>query len=297
MTAVGGPPWFAYKQDGSIHCSGVPERLKHYPPLEKRGIVLVDSHKPGVVFGTGTDDINYIVKVLDLETEELAIYERLLCHLDDPTNHIVPCEIDRSEHPLLIMPMLQPVFHIVSVYCKSERQLLRVFFELIEGLEYLHRLHIVHMDLCHGNLLTAMPWDAAAHVRIVPYRLYIIDFDSSRQLEFGPGKQHAITLPETQMEPPKGLTHFDPYSWDVYCLGRVLEFLAKDYCETRWRMPRIAQWYAKWLIGDERGCRTVCHCRPTARTARLILACIRLLGPLLDMYDILLTKFSMRRTA
>ena len=33
--------------------------------------------------------------------------------------------------------------------------------------------------------------------------------------------------------------------------------------------------YVQWLAGYERGCMRACHCRPTARRARHILAMIR----------------------
>ncbi|OSC98235.1 hypothetical protein PYCCODRAFT_1011680 [Trametes coccinea BRFM310] len=51
------------------------------------------------MFGTGNEDINYIVKILDPETQELLIYERLLCHLDDPANHTVPSSLARTAAP------------------------------------------------------------------------------------------------------------------------------------------------------------------------------------------------------
>lgn len=67
-------------------------------------------------------------------------------------------------------------------------------------------------------------WDTAAkHESVVKNRIYIIDFDTSRQFSLGPGVQQAITLPGTVQVPPNGLTSFDPYSWDVYCMGRTLE--------------------------------------------------------------------------
>lgn len=65
------------------------------------------------------------------------------------------------------------------------------------------------------------------HDTVVDHRLYIIDFNISRQFALGPGVQRAITLPGAQLEPPNGLEHFDPYSWDVYCAGRTLEFIAE----------------------------------------------------------------------
>lgn len=52
-------------------------------------------------------------------------------------------------------------------------------------------------------------------------RVYIIDFDRSRQLEFGPGRQSPIELPSTQYKHPLQMTSFDPYSWDVYCMGKL----------------------------------------------------------------------------
>ncbi|KAI9069812.1 hypothetical protein FKP32DRAFT_1753634 [Trametes sanguinea] len=281
-----GPPWFARHPDGSIHFSGVPERLKVHPALEQRGITLAAPSKPGVVFRTNNPEgADHVVKVLDLATEELPIYERLLRDIDNPANHTVPCETERSGHPILIMPMLSRLYSVVNFDCKSQSQLLRFFYQLVEGVDYLHRSHIVHMDLCSGNVLAGMPRDAKFNPVVKPHRVYIIDFDTARQYELGPGVQQAIELPETQIVPPKGLTHFDPYSWDVYCLGRVLEWIMKEYCKEKQGIPRIAQWYIDWLIGDEQGCRGVCRCRPTARTARLFLAVLCLRGPLFDIHD------------
>ena len=40
-------------------------------------------------------------------------------------------------------------------------------------------------------------------------------------------------------------------------------------------LPRIVKRYTQWLIGNERGCRAACRCRPTAHRARQILAMVR----------------------
>ena len=80
-------------------------------------------------------------------------------------------------------------------------------------------------DVCHDNFVVAVSEDAEAHPAVAPRRTYLIDFDTSRQLTLGPGVHSAITLPPTQITPPSGLKHFDPYSWDVYCLGHVFEDL------------------------------------------------------------------------
>ncbi len=77
-------------------------------------------------------------------------------------------------------------------------------------------------DLHPDNLVVGTRQTAAEHERVVENRIYIIDFDQSRQFTLGPGVQRAITLPDTVHDPPNGLTSFDPYSWDVYCMGRTL---------------------------------------------------------------------------
>ncbi|KAI9069817.1 hypothetical protein FKP32DRAFT_1671074 [Trametes sanguinea] len=221
------------EESGHKEQLGIPERLKNHRALKERGISarLAGVFKPGVVFYTvpSEDYPCVVVKILDLATEELPIYERLLRHLDHPANHTIPCEIERSEHPLLIMPMLGSITTRLVPSCKSQSDLLRAFYSLVEGVDYLHRLHIAHMDLSPDNCLVGVRSTEAPTV--VPGRVYIPDFNTSRQLELGPGEQHAITLPGSQIRPPNGLRHFDPYSWDMYCVGHVFAWMLKVYCE------------------------------------------------------------------
>ncbi|KAM5541275.1 hypothetical protein V8D89_005204 [Ganoderma adspersum] len=40
-------------------------------------------------------------------------------------------------------------------------------------------------------------------------------------------------------------------------------------------LPWIPRLYAQWLVGNERGCTSVCHCRPTAPRARQVLTILR----------------------
>ena len=77
-------------------------------------------------------------------------------------------------------------------------------------------------DLCHPNVLAAAVGDEAHDPRLRAARVYIIDFDRSRQLELKPGAQGAIALPPTVCRPPLGIMHLDPYSWDMYCVGTLL---------------------------------------------------------------------------
>ncbi|KAH9886284.1 hypothetical protein C8Q73DRAFT_285790 [Cubamyces lactineus] len=281
----GGPPWFAYFPDGSVRLGGVPERLLHHPEMHRRGITLTDALKPAVVFRAASDKPAYVVKVLDLDTEELQIYERLLSDIDSPRNHTIPCDIYREGHPLLIMPYVNTLSSLVEDANRSPSQLLDMFCQLTEGVEYLHSLHIAHLDICEGNVIAALPYDAQYHPSVVARKIYLIDFNTSKQLRLGPGVQHAITLPPTQIPPPDDLKHFDPYSWDVYCLGRLCQDVIESYSYDGRKVPWIAQWYARWLLGKEQGCHTVCRCRPTARTARRMLFVIRFLLPVVELCE------------
>ena len=85
-------------------------------------------------------------------------------------------------------------------------------------------------DICPANLLAATPREAALDGRITAGKLYLIDFDRSLDLRLadgglgpGPGTHRAVRLPRAQFAPPAGVTHLDPYAWDVHCAGRVLE--------------------------------------------------------------------------
>ena len=50
--------------------------------------------------------------------------------------------------------------------------------------------------------------------------VYIIDFGYSVRLDAGPGRQTAVDLPNTVWKRPRdGMTRFDPYAWDMFCLG------------------------------------------------------------------------------
>ncbi|KAI0357959.1 hypothetical protein OH77DRAFT_1318254 [Trametes cingulata] len=291
MSSLGeGPPWFAERSDGTVHYGAVPERLVYHPVLQERGIVLHRPIKPGVVFVTYNSHSSeaiakdHVVKVLDLNTEELAIYERLLRDTNSSANHTLPCEIIRAGHPLLLMPFLDNIYTYLPALCRRRKlgPLLRAFHDLAEGVEYLHGKHIAHLDLCVGNVVVAGPRTAAFHETVIPHRVYIIDYDTAKQFALGPGHQHAIVLPETQVTPPHGLVEFDPYSWDIYCLGRLFQWMTQCYYRGHGPPSRVAQWFATWLVGDERGCSGVCRCRPTARTVRRVLDVLIWVAPLID---------------
>ncbi|KAH9853203.1 hypothetical protein C2E23DRAFT_778132 [Lenzites betulinus] len=270
MSTDPNPPWYVFSPDGRCDPAGIPDRLLHHPTIQERGLVPARPIVPGVVFATVANP-DFVIKVLNTDREEHAIYKRLLSDMNRSNNHTVPFELTQTGHPLLIMPFLDRMRWIHEGRW-STPEAMDVILQFVEGVDYLHSLHIVHMDICQMNVLAGREHcTAPLHQDVVVDRLYIIDFDSSKQFALGPGVQPAILLPDTQTDKPNGLELLDPYSWDVYCVGRTIEEVMKrvqDQSEFRkTRPPWIATKCIQWLIGNERGCPGVCRCRPTARTA------------------------------
>ncbi|PIL34758.1 hypothetical protein GSI_02545 [Ganoderma sinense ZZ0214-1] len=264
----------------------VPESLKSHPELVKRGIALDYSLNIGSVYATAVLKPPYfVVKVLNPANEEEAITDRLQ-HDPSPRNHLIPCEIIRSDRSLLVMPYVReidsPILRHSSPFMRL-CVLLKLFHQIAEGVDHLHRLRIAHIDLCFGNVMVAIDETEREHPRTTAGRVYIIDFDRSRQLDLGPGRQLPIELPSTQCKPPLNMKSFDPYSWDVYCMGKLFEQLTQEAFCLHSGPPWFLKKLCKWVIGDERGCSGVCRCRPTARRVALIFSVVRFAAGLLEI--------------
>ncbi|PIL34768.1 hypothetical protein GSI_02555 [Ganoderma sinense ZZ0214-1] len=258
----------------------VPDWLKDHPDLRARGIVLHQAMEPyKSIYYTarpyGSTIQQYVVKVLDPTTEECSINERLQNNLSSP-NHGLPCEVIPSEPRLLVMPFVGGL-NSINYMNRPTSFFLDVYYQIIEGVEYLHRLQIAHLDICFGNIASASPYQASTDARLVAGKVYLIDFHTSRQLALGPGLQPPIVLPPSQVDKPLDVTTLDPYSFDVYCAGKVMQRVLLYTALKEPDFPWIPVRYAQWVVGNERerGCTGVCRCRPTARRARQVLTVLR----------------------
>ncbi|KAI0666122.1 hypothetical protein C8Q78DRAFT_984804 [Trametes maxima] len=279
MPDTGPPPWpLAKHPDGSPDPIGIPGWLKSHPELRRRGIVLSETLKPSYVFATNWRDRTvaaYAVKLVEPDTEEATIYERL-GHDTTSSNPCIPCEVVRSGQPdLLIMPHIYDIDY-VNYRMLSLSSVLDMFLQIVKGIEYLHARHIAHLDVCVGNTLIAFDQHVRFNPQLATNKVYLIDFHTSRQLDFGPGHQHAVPITVSQVKPPLGLKHFDPYSWDVYCMSDLWEYMTESKYGLGATRPWLVLRITRWLIGNERGCTGPCHCRPTARTVRRVLTVVRL---------------------
>ena len=109
----------------------------------------------------------YHIKILDTDTEEAAIFQRL-SQLPDPRNHIIPGELTHPEagHPLLIMPSLSD-FHALIGFDAPLSQALGMYLQLMEvctstdiltdvsgDIEIIgHRVHAQLTDSAYGTVL------------------------------------------------------------------------------------------------------------------------------------------------
>ncbi|KAI0737957.1 hypothetical protein C8Q80DRAFT_1275987 [Daedaleopsis nitida] len=255
-----------------------PEWLENHSELIHRNIALEVPLKPFCVWRTSflKEIPQYAVKLITSDgPQEADIYD-ILNTLDTTSpNHSLPCDVIRpttdTEEPFLIMPWLEDIIF----YDRSKwgiRPLLEIFRQVIEGIEFLHRLQIAHMDMYDGQILIATKRQVVYHEQLEAGKIYIIDFGEAQRLQYGPGHQPAIELPECNCKPPLGMTRFDPYSWDIYCTGIMFRSLANRMSRYIKRdVPWVVRRYTDWLVGTERGCTAVCHCRPSARRARQVL--------------------------
>ncbi|KAI0668056.1 hypothetical protein C8Q78DRAFT_980377, partial [Trametes maxima] len=227
----------------------------------------------------------YAVKI-DREDAGLEdeIYEYLLLRFSaDRRNqcHTLPCEVVRDRAggrpSVLVMPHVTDVNRLGG-YIVTEWTLsgfLAVFLQVVEGVEFMHEHRVVHMDICSGNTAAACRREVQEHLHLTEGNMYFIDFETAQRLSAGPGIQCAVPLPETQVVPPDGMDRMDPYSWDMYCVGKLFEDMAECVYRRKGPPPWLVKRIAGWLVGDERGCTGVCRCRPTARRVRQVLSVLR----------------------
>ncbi len=72
------------------------------------------------------------------------------------------------------------------------------------------------------------PLELEYHQHLELDKIYLIDFGGAKILELGPGHQPAIDLPESQIgKPNPSMERFDPYAWDVYCVGMTFNMLTQ----------------------------------------------------------------------
>lgn len=159
---VGSTPWLSQTASKSIRryneealCSRM-LRSRYVREKQAQAQTLIPAQ--GVVYSTfDADRPRYVVKILDLDTEERAIYQLLLGD-PDPANHTVPGELTQLGYPLLIMPHLSS-YHYLCPQEFSLSETLAMFAQLIEVGLAVPRLYVnlAHIPRPAGCRVSASP--------------------------------------------------------------------------------------------------------------------------------------------
>jgi serine/threonine protein kinase len=131
--------------------------------------------------------------------------------------------VQTSLGPLIILPRATPIsvsaFHFGDLKDKG----IQMSRELVEGIAFLHRQKIAHLDVKPGNLVYS--WERQ--------QLYIIDLglamrckDVDEMVEISCGTP-GWNAPEIALDDDEPVRPFSPIRADLWSCGKVLQFLFK----------------------------------------------------------------------
>lgn len=160
-------------------------------------------------------------KKIRKDSDELTMLRRLNAMVP-PSKHILSLldSFDAPSGPWIILPKYMPVADYVNY--EPERlagKLTQIFWGLIEGVAFLHKLYIAHRDIKPNNLLV----DGA-------FCLKIIDFDMAMQLkDENEEVSDDYCGTETWMAPEivNEVPSYSPIKADRWSVGRVISALAE----------------------------------------------------------------------
>ncbi|KAL1708293.1 hypothetical protein EV121DRAFT_277267 [Schizophyllum commune] len=126
---------------------------------------------------------------------------------------------------------------VISEVCAEEdawwdlanpRDILRGVYQLAECVHFLHTKRIAHCDIWSPNVVVRLPLDR-------PLRWALIDFNSAVVEEQGTPPPIITPLHHTgsRLEAPEFYapfwTQIDPFAYDVFCLGHLMEIVMEVY--------------------------------------------------------------------
>ncbi|KAL5480150.1 hypothetical protein ACEPAI_1420 [Sanghuangporus weigelae] len=191
---------------------------------EYEPFVKLPEHVTGATAPSGA---SVIAKLLRKDSNELS-FLRELSTRKSPHNHVIPllATIQSSSGPLIILPRAKALStNFMHLTFKNELrgEVWHMSRQLVEGIAFLHRLKIAHLNINPENLVYCF----------MSRRLYIIDFDLAMRckdveemIEMSCGTSE-WSAPEVVLDDDKPMRALNPIRADLWSCGRVLRFFAE----------------------------------------------------------------------
>lgn len=166
-----------------------------------------------------------VAKLVRKDSAELSLLRELSTQTS-LHNHVIPLldTVPSSLGLLAIIPYLTPLPQIVSLRLFRDRlgdKSAHLSRELIEGVAFLHRRNIAHMDIKPDNLVYESD------------RLYIIDFDvavrckdADEMVKMSCGTR-GWSAPEVVLDDDEATCAFSPIRADLWSCGKVLQYITE----------------------------------------------------------------------
>ncbi|KAI0728098.1 kinase-like domain-containing protein [Irpex lacteus] len=184
----------------------------------------------------------WVLKSVDSNSEELVTL-KFLSSCPSSSNHTLPTEIIPCGDTCLIrMPFVRDGS---LVLWKSIEEIYDATEQYLEGLQFMHRLGIAHLDIAWRNVVYAQNSHPAIDSLAVSIRrAYFIDFGCAKRFLPVVGYSNGSTVipfpPNTgHYPPPEGNEAVNPYAYDMYCMGWVLNCFCRStvYDRVRYVTP------------------------------------------------------------
>ncbi|OBZ77033.1 Cell division protein kinase 2 CRK1 [Grifola frondosa] len=209
-------------------------------------------------FAQDSQGRNIAIKVIESDSEEEKIYEHLLhcMELFDPetfANVLPPVCILRSSYKLsfVLMPMWGDLPFLKDI--KTVREVMDFMLDMLRGLSFLHDQRIAHRDIAHTNLMINcfIPTHyllidkqrplLEKHRSSSQARYCLFDFNLSKRFPLGlPIESYRSQSTEAFIgwdafhprDVYQGEFEYNPFAFDVACLGNLLMFRFADVIPT-----------------------------------------------------------------
>ncbi|KAL5480637.1 hypothetical protein ACEPAI_1908 [Sanghuangporus weigelae] len=206
-------------EKANFKVQSVKQSVKHGPDLEP--MHKLPSH---VLEATSSEGVPVVAKLVHSEdSDELSLLEELNAQRS-PHNHVIPLmetlELGLGGF-LIILPKKTSISNLSP--CVLDCEFVRLSHQLVEGVAFLHRHKIAHLDIKPDNLV----WDGESRC------LYIIDFDIAvrcmeidEMIELSCGTPN-WSAPEIVHGDKRPSRAFNPIRADLWSCGAVLRFFGR----------------------------------------------------------------------